>query len=194
MLSFFHSINIIFIHFLSENPIEKFGDDIRNALFPNLPTFIAHVIATIILLTIISVLGYKPFKKAQNEKFNYIKKQIEDANMKFENSLIKENEASNTLKKAHLDFKNIITNAKQSAENIKNKNKLIIQEQTKKMIFDAENDIIRQKEKMESKVNSKIINLSFIVAEKIINREIDEKENSKLVDNFLKSVVSNDKK
>ena len=62
------------------------------------------------------------------------------------------------------------------------------------MIFDAENDIIRQKEKMESKVNSKIINLSFIVAEKIINREIDEKENSKLVDNFLKSVVSNDKK
>ena len=99
MLSFFHSINIIFIHFLSENPIEKFGDDIRNALFPNLPTFIAHVIATIILLTIISVLGYKPFKKAQNEKFNYIKKQIEDANMKFENSLIKENEASNTLKK-----------------------------------------------------------------------------------------------
>ncbi|WP_375317635.1 hypothetical protein [Spiroplasma endosymbiont of Virgichneumon dumeticola] len=58
------------------------GDDIVNQLFPNLPVFIAHIFASVILLLVLWRWVYAPFRKALHGRHLAIKDKLDDASSK----------------------------------------------------------------------------------------------------------------
>ena len=162
------------------------GDEIRTALFPNLPIFIAHIIATFLLLFVIIYFGYKPFKRAQKKRSDYISKQIEAANKKN----IDATKYSLRIKNKMLFLKNkedeILRNSINSAElekikilsDARNKRNSILDKLNKEIHYE------RVKFKKESK--KYIIDNAFSLASKIIDKNIDRREEKSVIDSFLK--------
>lgn len=160
-------------------------EQIINQLFPNIWVFIAHVIATIVLLIILRVWVYKPFKAITQKRADNIKKLIEDSLNKQAEATKHETEASILLKNAKVEFQQIVEDAKLVALNQRQEiiaeammEAKLINEQTQK-------DMLKERIKEEENIREEIITIAFNVAQNILTKKIDHKENEFLIDEFI---------
>ncbi len=173
---------------ISSNPINGMGQEIANSLFPNIPTLIGHLIATTILITVIWKFCYQPFKDAQNKKFAHIKKQIDSANDKLDAANKDSIKAKKSLQDARNNSLQIINDAKEKANNIKETNLNTVKEKSSQMLSDTEIEIKHNYKIAQQKIKKEIVDVAFLAAEKIINKEVKNKKNTQLVDEFLNSL------
>lgn len=146
---------------------------------------IFQIIATIILCIILGKLLYKPTleflekrRKGIEENINEASEKLSQADaLKFEYELkLKEieKEKDTILSEARARAKNleaqIIEEAKQEAQTIKNRAML---------------DIEREQEKAKEEIRLQIIEVSSLVASKFISKNIDESEQNALVDKVI---------
>ncbi|PPE05839.1 F0F1 ATP synthase subunit B [Williamsoniiplasma lucivorax] len=162
--------------------------DVIGLLFPNIPNFIAHVLATIVIVLVLSKLVYKPFRKAVdarrakiNELLNeVVEKQIQaNKDRKEAEQFLKDakNESLTIIKNARLDANSqkadILESANIEATNLQNH---------------AKSSIIREREKAQDEIKQTIIETAMSAASKILEENIDEEKNKKIVDDFIKNL------
>lgn len=147
-----------------------------------------QLISTLVLCLILTWLLYKPVLKALNKRKERIETQISDAESKFSQAdALKfeyelkladiEKEKASILNDARTRAKEneaqIISQAKEEAEAIKNR---------------ALVDIQREQEKAKELVRTQIIEVSSILASKFISKNIDLSEQDKLIDDAIKDL------
>ena len=161
---------------------------IPNKLIPNFFSFLVQIIALIVMIVVVMVILYKPIKKTLDTRASYIEGQIKDANdakaISEENAKISEQNIIDSRKKAS----EIIANANVIAEQQK---EAIIEEANKQVIRmkqEAEEDILKAKEEAQKEIHDEIVNVALDASKEILQREINEKDNSRLVEDFLKEV------
>lgn len=147
-----------------------------------------QLISTLVLCLILTWLLYKPVLKALNKRKERIETQISDAESKFSQAdALKfeyelkladiEKEKASILNDARTRAKEneaqIISQAKQEAEAIKNR--VLV-------------DIQREQEKAKELVRTQIIEVSSILASKFISKNIDLSEQDKLIDDAIKDL------
>lgn len=147
-----------------------------------------QLIATIVLCAILSFILYKPILNFLNKRKERIETQVNEANKKmfdvetlktnYEEKLKEINEKSNSIldevrSRAKRDEAEIIANAKREAEAIKQRANL---------------DIKREKEKAKDEIRTQIIEVSSIIASKLVSKTIDESEQNKLVNDVIKDL------
>lgn len=163
-------------------------EQIINQLFPNIWVFIAHIIATLILLVILRIWVYKPFKDLMKKRADNIKSLIEDSLSKQAEATKHETEANILLKNAKVQFQQIVDDAKLVALNQRQEiiseammEAKLINEQTQK-------DMLKERIKEEENIREEIIKIAFNVAQNILTKEIDRKENEFLIDEFIEEL------
>lgn len=173
-------INLI-IHMITK-------EDMIDKLLPNIWIFIAHIIATIVLLLLLSFFAYKPFKTALKQRQKKIRGLIDDAVQKQTRAVNDENDAAQLLKQTKLTADNIINKAKLKAfddcKNIINKAK----KEAEIINNQAIKDTIRVEAEAEDNIRQKIIDLAFVAAEQILEKTIDKNKNQDLINNFIKDL------
>ena len=183
-----------FHHMLeTKSAIEVFGEELREDLFPNIPTFFGHIVATIILLFVIVRFGYLPFRKSQRDKHNYIQNQIVSARNKFLDASSKNDDADKFLEKAKIQASKIITQAKEESQIIKQNSLNKIKVQEKKILETLKTHIDNKEKEFEQKFRKEVIDVSFNLAEKIVEKQINKKSMKDTVNNFLDSLESKSK-
>lgn len=162
--------------------------EVVNKLFPNLWIFIAHVIATIILLIVLRFLVYEPFKKIMRKRRTVIKELIDDAVNKQIQATQYETQAKLLLKDSKDNSQQIIDDAKIEAFNQRktiifqaNQEAKLIEEQNK-------NDIAKEKIRAQESIKTEMVDIAFNLANKILEKEIDRKTNQDLIDDFIKEI------
>jgi len=122
-------------------------------------------------------------KKAISEE--YI--QAEESNKKAQ--LIKV-QADDELNQIRVDAKGIFEKAKERGE--KERSSIInnAKSDAKKVIEDAQKEIDSEIKKARSSINDEIVNVAFIMAEKVIEKEIDKDRHEELVKEIINEVVS----
>ncbi|WP_416371464.1 F0F1 ATP synthase subunit B [Mycoplasma putrefaciens] len=159
--------------------------DIVSALFPNLPNFIAHVLATIVLVVILSELVYKPFRQAVDKQRDKINEILSDAIEKQSQANTQIQQANLLLEDAKTESLSIIKTAKIDAEAQKNQILNSATTQARNIQNQAKTSIAQERLKAESEIKQTIVNLAFDAAEKILNKEIDKQTNKQLIDEFI---------
>lgn len=188
-LNFMHHIsNHVPFMISAKTELNNFGKEIQDALFPDIPTFLGHIIATIILLIVIVRFGYKPFKESQKEKHEYIAAQIDNANNTNIKARRNQEDAINILIDSRSQSKKIIEDAKEQAKNIKEKNEENIKAEQEKAIIETEHQIFHAKQKANLEMKQKVINLAFDAAEVIVKKSLKNKANEEMINDFLNSV------
>lgn len=164
--------------------------DIVNNLFPNLPMFIAHVLATIVIVIFLSRLVYKPFKKMIVERRKKINELLDDASGKQAIANKDKKDAEKLINIAKVESKEIVIKAKGEADILK----MEIIENARKEAANIQNHAKKtiefEKNEANEEIRKQIIDLAFEAANKIMDVNVSNDVNKKLIDEFLNGLGS----
>lgn len=176
-------------YFISElNTAIPGNEEIINKIFPNLWVFIAHIIATIILFSIVIFLAWKPTKRYLESRKKEIQKDVETA----EQSRVDAEKNLEISKQKLMDSKEtagqIIETAHIEALDLKNK---IEKEALDKAAFiekQTKDSIKNQEKELSNRMNLEVSKMALETAEIFLGKKIDKESNSKMVDQIVKEL------
>jgi F-type H+-transporting ATPase subunit b len=149
---------------------------------------IAQVVNFVLLLVILQRLAYKPVLKMIKDRTEKIEKSLKQAK-KIEEELRNTEETKLAeIKKAKKESQEIIKEAYETSEKRSQESIEKTKAKTQEIVEKAKQEIKAEKENSVQKAKKEIADISILIAEKIIERNIDESKEKDLVDNVLKKV------
>lgn len=185
------SLLIVCLSLSSCTPIDS--SEVMAALLPNIWVFVAHIFASLVLLTLTIWMIWKPTKNALEKRRNYIANEIRQAEELRKEVLIKLQEADKERIEAHTRANMIISDATTHAYKRKEEIESEANLNAKKIRNDAESDIEKKRIKMESDMQKQVIDIAFSAAETLVKKKYSVKDDSKTIDTFIKELKRKDK-
>ncbi|WP_338970012.1 F0F1 ATP synthase subunit B [Spiroplasma endosymbiont of Labia minor] len=162
--------------------------EVVTQLFPNLPNFIAHVLATIVIVLVLAKLVYKPFRKTIETRRNKINELLDDAAERQAKANKNQRDAELVLKEAKNESLTIVKQARTEADVTKMQIITDARTEATNLNADAKNAIVRERQEAEAQIRQTIIDTALMAASKVLGKVIDKKTNETLVDDFIKSL------
>lgn len=180
---------VMHLNAAADYPAEIPGSgEITTSILPNVWVFAAHIIATIILLTFIICMVWKPTKKYLEKRKAKIMQDVNDANAKN----IEANKNFEISKKELLESKEtasaIIQKATLEGETIKTKMEKTALNRISHLEKEADAHIKKQEELASLKINKEASMLALDVAEIFLGEKVDSEQNQKMVDAIIKNL------
>ena len=139
----------------------------------------------LILLGALSYFVWKPLKKVMYDRESLIHSEIDDAEQRRIEAqrLQEENEA--LLKQTQADISAMMEDAKRQAT--KEQESIVHDANTRanQLMENAKADVELEKEKAILEINDQVAELSILIAEKMISKELDHKDQQRLVQQYL---------
>lgn len=169
--------------FTSSSPITNEG--FLEKLFPNPWDFVATFLAFIVLLVIVFFFAYKPVKKLLKKRGDYVEENISEAKKKNDEADSNIVLAKKELKNARQEAVTIVNNAQDDATNIINRAK-IDAEKAATLEYEKKKELLAQDvEKTKDDIHQEMVDIALLVSQEVIGREIDEKDQARLVDEMV---------
>lgn len=161
------------------------SNTIINLIFPNVWVLLATLLATIILVSAIIWLVWKPFTKKMEERKAYVQKELVDAeNAKLE-SIAEKDKIHNEYIQAQSEINKMLVNANQKATVIFDEIKSDAQKKAHIIQKNAKAEIEMQKQNLKDSINEEILDVAFAAVTQISKQKITKEENDKLVNDFI---------
>lgn len=151
-------------------------------------TLILQIISFLVLLWLLTKFLYKPFTKYLDERTDNIKKLIADTGkdrQKAEEYLKTSNEE---LRKTKEEVLSLRETAVREADKEKMKTIDEAKKEALSILTKTKHDIKKEIEKTKEDAKKDIASLSLEIAKKILNREVNEKDHEKLINESLKDI------
>lgn len=158
---------------------------IINQIIPNFGIFIAHLIATIILIFLLTKFVYKPFCKAMRIRRNKIQEILSNATKKQAQANINQKIINKLLIDAKNKANSIIKLAHYEAQEKKNKILKSVKQEIKQLKIQTKYEIKKEKEHYYDNIRKLIINIAFDLTYKILNKEINIQQQQTIINNFI---------
>jgi len=150
--------------------------------------FIWTIITFLVLFFALAKFAWKPLLKMLQDREDMIRNSLDDAE-KAKVKLERLNEESEVIMaKARSQAQSILTDGKAAAEKIKDDTIAKAKEQAVKIREEAGKQIQVEKDKAISEIKKEVVTLTLSVAEKLINKNLDDADNKALIEESLKKV------
>ena len=165
-------------------------EDFLNKLFPNVWSFLINFIALIVLFVVVYFVAYKPLKKLVNKRKDYVERNLRDSEQAKSISERKAKEADKLIEDASIKADEIIEKAGQyiSREEENFDVHGHVWEQISKRQQDADIAIKQAEEKSRQEMHDEIVNLALDASKQVLKREVNEKDNKDLVNDFVEGM------
>ena len=162
------------------------GKNLLTQVKPGL--YIWTIITFLLLFYVLAKFAWKPLLKMLEERENLIKSSLDDAE-KARQELEKINSESEVIiSQARSEAQSILSDGKAAAEKIKDDTIAKAKDEASKIREDAKHQIQVEKDKAITDIKKEVVDLSISVAEKLINKNISEQDNSSLIEESLKKI------
>ncbi len=146
----------------------------------------------IILLLILGKYAWKPINKMITERNQSIENALNSAELAREEMKKLQSDNENLLAEARLERDKMLQEAKGIKEDIIDQAKGEAKKEVEKIKKLATSEIEAQKSAAMEEIRNQVLDLSIVVAEKVIRKELkSEDDHKRLVDNLLKDVKLN---
>lgn len=142
---------------------------------------IAQMVNFAIILGVLYKFAYGPMVKHMDERSKMIEKGLDDAKKAGENLAAAAKEREEKILQAKKESREIIEAAQVQAEKSKDEIVDLARIESEKVVQQAKEQIQNEKEKMIGEVKKEIGALVFAATAKIVEGEIDEEKNAKLI-------------
>lgn len=151
-------------------------------------TVLATIINFAVLVLILRHFLYKPVTEVISSREDEINERIKksEEDMKTAESLRAENEEK--LKNAYEQGKDIVEDSKAKAGKVADEIIDKAKEEAEFIIERAQKDAEREREKALDDIKAQAINLAILLSSKALEKEIDETEHRRLIDDFITKV------
>ena len=162
------------------------GKNLLTQVTPGL--YIWTIITFLLLFYVLARFAWNPLLKMLEERENLIKSSLDDAE-KARQELDKINSESEVIiSQARSEAQSILSDGKAAAEKIKDDTIAKAKDEASKIREDAKHQIQVEKDKAITDIKKEVVDLSISVAEKLINKNISEQDNSSLIEESLKKI------
>lgn len=168
---------------------EKSPSDTLLSVEPGL--IIWTIIIFLILLYILKKTAWKPLLTSLSNREQLIKDSVEKAESLRQEAERMLEENKKVLAKADLESRRIINEGKELAEKLRSELISKTNEDTNKMVQRAKEDIEREKLGALNELKGEIASLAVQAAGKIIDENLDENKQKKIINNFAGQITKN---
>ena len=149
-------------------------------------TIIVTLVTFLILLALLKKFAWGPLKDVMDKREHDINKDIDDAEQAKLNAQKLEEQNKQTLKETQDEVQKILEDSKVQA---RKQHEEIIHEaniRANGMIETAQNEINSEKERAIADINNQVSELSVLIASKVLQKEISDKDQKALVEKYIK--------
>ena len=158
---------------------------IANKLIPNWISFVIQLTSFLILLLVVFFIAYKPVKRMMKKRADHIENEIKEAEEKNVVAAISVNEAKELVSSSKVKASEIIKNAEAKGQEKYDAMILEAKQEVADMKKAAEEDIERAKEDAIQDIRSEMVSVALSASKEILKREVDNKDNVKLAEDFI---------
>ena len=168
--------------------LSDIGETIRTIgekLVPNLVSFVVQFLSFLILLLVVFFLAYKPVKRLLKKRADFIEQEVNEAKENNALAAASVNEAKELVSSSKVKASEIIKNAEAQGQEKFDAMILEAKAEVAQMKKDAEEDIARAKEDAIQDIRSEMVNVALSASKEILKREVDNKDNVRLAEDFI---------
>jgi F-type H+-transporting ATPase subunit b len=160
-------------------------------LNPNPGLIIWTIVTFVLLLVVLSKLAWKPLLEALKKREETVRNSMERAEKAKQDAERLLDEHRKQLERAGQEGQQILNENRWLAEKLKEEIIDKANQQSRKMVEQAKEEIDRNKEAALVQLRSEVASLAVQAAGKILDETLDENKHRKLVDNYLNGLPKN---
>ena len=142
----------------------------------------------VILFLIVKKFLYKPVCNMLKSREELLATQKEEALKNLEDAQRTKQELENQLKGANDRANEILAEATEQAQRRRDKIAADAQEEAEAIVRQAKTEAELEKKRAEEEIKTQIVEVSFALGEKLVEREIKEEDHHQLIDSFISQI------
>ena len=148
-------------------------------------------ITFIAVLVILGTKAWKPMIKALEDRENFIRESLEEAEAARKEADKVAGEYEAMVAKARQEAQEIVASGKETAERMKSEILNEAQDKSAGILKQAEAQILAERDKAIAEIRTQIVDISIAAAEKIITKSLTKEDNERLIEEALKDYGKN---
>ena len=161
---------------------------ISENLIPSWSSFVVQLAALVILIVVVLVVAYKPMKKMLAKRADYIENNIRESEIAKAEAERNAQESQEMIITSRKEAADIVANAKSLAIDTQKATLEETQLEVNRMKSQAQEDIERSKIEAKEEIRQEMVSVALAASEEILKREVNEKDNARIVENFIEEI------
>ncbi|MEC2076017.1 F0F1 ATP synthase subunit B [Metabacillus fastidiosus] len=149
---------------------------------------LAQLLIFLILLALLKKFALGPVMNVMKQREDHIANEINSAEEKHQEVKKLVEEQQELLKQARLDSQSLVEGAKKLGEQQKEDIIQAARAEAERVKESALKEIAQEKEKAVAALREQVASLSVLIASKVIEKELNEKEQEKLINDYISEV------
>lgn len=158
---------------------------------PDPGLFIWTILTFLVLLTLLARFAWKPLLEALETRQQGIRTALDDAQAAKQELERLEQESAQMMRKARVEAEALLTQSRADAERLREEIRQKAKADAEGIMRNAERQIQLETGRALQQIRSEAVDLSVMIASKIIQRNITREDNERLIADALEQVESN---
>ena len=157
-------------------------------LRPDPGLFIWTIITFLVLLTILAKFAWGPLLRALESRQESIRKSLDDAQAARQELERLQQESAQIIRQARVDAESIIAQSRTDAGRLREEMRQKAKSEADAIVKNAERQIQLETTRALQQIRHEAIDLSVMIASKIIQRNLSKEDNERLIEDALRQV------
>ncbi len=157
---------------------------------PDPGLFLWTILTFLVLLVLLAKFAWKPLLALLDRREEMIRQSLDDAEKAKQELQRLQQESKEILSKARVEAQSILAKSRSQAEKLKGEIRQEAKVQADSILRDAEKQIQVETEKAITFIKNEVVDLSLLVASKLIKKNLSKEDNQSLIEESLKQVES----
>jgi F-type H+-transporting ATPase subunit b len=155
---------------------------------PDPGLFIWTIVTFLVLLTLLAKFAWRPLLQALDTRQESIRKSLDDARQAKQDLERLHQESVQIIRQARVEADGIITRSRADAERLREEMKQKARAEADTIVKSAERQIQLETTRALQQIRTEAVDLSVMIASKIIQRNLSKEDNERLIDEALRQV------
>jgi F-type H+-transporting ATPase subunit b len=157
-------------------------------LQPDPGLFIWTIVTFLVLLALLGKFAWRPLLQALDTRQQGIRKALDDAQRAKQELERLEQESAQIIRKARADAETVITQSRADADRLREEMRQKARAEADGIVRNAERQIQLETARALQQIRHEAVELSVMIASKIIQRNLSKEDNEKLIEDALRQV------
>jgi F-type H+-transporting ATPase subunit b len=155
---------------------------------PDPGLFIWTIITFLVLLGLLAKFAWRPLLQALDSRQEAIRKSLDDAVQAKQELERLQQESAQIIRRARIEADGIIGRSREDAERLREEMKQRARTEADALVKNAERQISLETARALQQIRTEAVDLSVMIASKIIQRNLSKEDNERLIDEALRQV------
>ena len=155
---------------------------------PDPGLFIWTILTFLVLLTLLAKFAWGPLLEALESRQAQIRKSLDDAQLAQQELERLQQESSQIVRAARVESESIVTQSRSDAERLREEMKQKARAEASAIVKNAERQIQLETSRALQQIRHEAVDLSVMIASKLIQRNLTKEDNDRLIEEALRQV------